>query len=615
MKRTQATSERVGRGVPPRTEQKRRPEWFRRLADLSIRNKLILFGTTTATLSLLLSSVIFVSYYVSAVRKEMIYEFSSLAGVLASNLSASVVFDDPVTAQEILSSLKQEPSIHCATVFRPDGTVFARYNGPGVSSGCSTVLAPDNGCVFDGPIMHVTVPVREADETIARLQLCVSTRRLTGNMKAYAWTVALVVVLSVVFSAVLAMYAQKMISSPILQLARTAQYISETQDFSVRLTAPSRDEVGELYDAFNHLLTEIETAQKALQESYEQLEDRIVERTYQLMEANEELRHEIAERERTERKLRELQDELVRTAHEAGMAEIATSVLHNVGNVLNSVNVASNLAAEKVRQLGVRDMLRVKDLLLQHQQDLADFLTKDQRGKHLIPFLIELANFMAKQEREVINHLDSLQKHIDHIKQIIRVQQSHARAGGLVQETSLAELIDDAIQINQASIDREQIEIVREYESLPPVLVDKQKVMQILVNLISNAKHALRDSGRPDKRLTVRLRRVGENRVQIQVEDNGVGISPENLTRIFGHGFTTKKDGHGFGLHSAALHAKEMGGSLTAHSEGPGKGAVFTLEMPVRWAATGNQVVGSGERGDRDAEQVRAASGPRSSGN
>jgi signal transduction histidine kinase len=69
--------------------------------------------------------------------------------------------------------------------------------------------------------------------------------------------------------------------------------------------------------------------------------------------------------------------------------------------------------------------------------------------------------------------------------------------------------------------------------------------------------------------------------VAIIVRDNGVGILPENLTRIFGHGFTTKKDGHGFGLHSGALAAKQMNGALSVQSAGPGKGAAFTLELPI----------------------------------
>jgi C4-dicarboxylate-specific signal transduction histidine kinase len=120
---------------------------------------------------------------------------------------------------------------------------------------------------------------------------------------------------------------------------------------------------------------------------------------------------------------------------------------------------------------------------------------------------------------------------------------------------------------------------VREYDSLPVVTVQKHKVLQILVNLLRNAKHACDDSGKATKQVTVRV--VAEHgRVRISVTDNGIGIPAENLTQIFAHGFTTRKNGHGFGLHSGALVARELGGSLTALSDGPGRGATFVLDLP-----------------------------------
>ena len=108
-------------------------------------------------------------------------------------------------------------------------------------------------------------------------------------------------------------------------------------------------------------------------------------------------------------------------------------------------------------------------------------------------------------------------------------------------------------------------------ETCRPLNVEKHKILQILVNLLRNAKYACQDSERADKRLTVRVAN-GEGRIKISVIDNGVGIPPENLTRIFNHGFTTRKDGHGFGLHSGALAAKEMGGSLTRSQRRPRPG-------------------------------------------
>lgn len=116
---------------------------------------------------------------------------------------------------------------------------------------------------------------------------------------------------------------------------------------------------------------------------------------------------------------------------------------------------------------------------------------------------------------------------------------------------------------------------------MPPVTIDKHRVLQILINLIRNAKHAMDATGREDKMLVLRTAPSVAGRVQIIVQDNGVGISSENLMKIFHHGFTTKKDGHGFGLHSSINAAREMHGDLRVHSNGLGAGAVFTLELPV----------------------------------
>jgi C4-dicarboxylate-specific signal transduction histidine kinase len=177
--------------------------------------------------------------------------------------------------------------------------------------------------------------------------------------------------------------------------------------------------------------------------------------------------------------------------------------------------------------------------------------------------------------------MDLLRKNIEHIKDIVAMQQSYATVAGVTESIKASELVEDALRLNAGALTRHDVQVVRQYDADPTLEVDKHKALQILVNLIRNAKYACDASGRDDRRLTLHLAQNG-GRVKIVVLDNGVGIPPENLTRIFSHGFTTKKDGHGFGLHSGALAAQEMGGSLTAHSEGPGHGANFTLELPLR---------------------------------
>jgi len=161
------------------------------------------------------------------------------------------------------------------------------------------------------------------------------------------------------------------------------------------------------------------------------------------------------------------------------------------------------------------------------------------------------------------------------------MQQNYARASGVTEIVQPVEMVEDALRMNAEGLAQHQVRLVREFEAAPEITVEKHKVLQILVNLVRNAQHACDESGRNDKCLTLRVTSE-DHRICIIVSDNGVGIAPENLTRIFSHGFTTKKDGHGFGLHSAVLSAREMGGDLRVESGGPGCGATFTLELPHR---------------------------------
>ena len=186
----------------------------------------------------------------------------------------------------------------------------------------------------------------------------------------------------------------------------------------------------------------------------------------------------------------------------------------------------------------------------------------------------------------MLARMESVAKNIEHIKEIVAMQQSYAKVSGVFEDLSLEDLIEDALRMNLAAFDRHRIDLVREFdEKVPRVRVDRHKVLQILINLLRNAKHAMEDVSSQKRQMTIRVTTAGPDRVKVSVIDTGIGIGPEILNKVFNHGFTTKKDGHGFGLHSGANAATEMGGSLTATSEGPGKGATFTLELPAATTA------------------------------
>jgi signal transduction histidine kinase len=230
----------------------------------------------------------------------------------------------------------------------------------------------------------------------------------------------------------------------------------------------------------------------------------------------------------------------------------------------------------------VANLEKVASIINEHTDDLGTFLTEDPQGKHIPVYLTEVSKCLQGEQTYIIDKLKILTENVQHIKDIVSTQQSYAKVSGVEVQTSLNKLAEDALQINSAGLERHGTQLICEFEELGDVEIDKQKVLQMLVNLVSNAKYALSSSDKEEKLLTIRIYKHGEGRFRIEVADNGVGISEDNLTKIFSHGFTTKKHGHGFGLHSSALAAKEMGGSLTVHSDGVGKGATFTLELPFK---------------------------------
>jgi PAS domain S-box-containing protein len=290
---------------------------------------------------------------------------------------------------------------------------------------------------------------------------------------------------------------------------------------------------------------------------------------------------DITDRKEAEARLGEMHRSLLDVSRQAGMAEMATGVLHNVGNALNSVNVSVNLLAERLHQSRLPGLKKAMDLMASHAADLGAFLTADGRGRQLPSYLQALASQLLGEREELLDEVRTLQKSVEHIKSVVSMQQEHARFSGVVERLELTALLDDALRLQAVSFERLGIQVKREYTEGLLVKVDRHKLLQILLNLLSNARQALVESGRADKQLTIRVERMAAERLRIAVQDNGVGISPEEAPRLFTQGFTTKKDGHGFGLHISALAAAEMDAFLSCTSEGRGQGATFTIDLPI----------------------------------
>jgi PAS domain S-box-containing protein len=304
-------------------------------------------------------------------------------------------------------------------------------------------------------------------------------------------------------------------------------------------------------------------------------------------ECSVEFLRDISARKESAEELERVHKQLMTASRQAGMAEVATNVLHNVGNILNSVNISASLVIERVKQSKAPGVTRVAALLREQGSAVGEFIAHDERGKRIPEYLASLGEQLTNDQKMTLEELASLRDNMEHIKDTVAMQQSYAKLCGVTETVAVVDLVEDSLRLNAGAFVRHGVTLHREFAEVPAITVDKHKVLQILVNLVRNAKYACDESGRADKLITLRIEK-SQAGVRICVIDNGVGIPAENMPRLFTHGFTTRVDGHGFGLHSGALAAQELGGSLLVKSEGLGKGATFTLDLPCNPAQTGH---------------------------
>lgn len=333
---------------------------------------------------------------------------------------------------------------------------------------------------------------------------------------------------------------QRMVLAPLEQLTEHALAIGKTDDSQARIELEREDEVGVLANEFNRMMEKLAASRAAV----------------------------------------------VKTARSAGMSEIATGILHNVGNVLNSVNVSATLVSDRFKTSKLSKLQRLSSMVEEHGDQLGEFISNHPKGKHVGPYLTEVTHLMEVEQESIIEELGVLNAGIEHIRSLVSSQQEYAGHNELRESVDLAEQVLLALELaNQAQDEGPRLQIEQEFDELPRVLADRHKLTEILVNLITNARQATEAGATTAPRVFLRTRLDAAcARVRIEVQDNGIGIPREDVDRVFNHGFTTKTDGHGFGLHAAANAATEMRGSLSVHSDGPETGATFVLELPLQAA-------------------------------
>ena len=528
---------------------------FRRLRHLPIQRKLrlVVLATCTAALCVATSALFAVQFF--NFKRDFQRDLVAVAEIIASNSTAVVEFKNDDETREILTALKAKPQIVGAEIVLSDGTSLAAI---GDTHGYRDAKQPpDPGFREDGFDLLYVHPIILDRERIGTLFLHTDYARQASRLhRLFAGTIVAVLAISFLVALLVSSKLETVILGPIQNLADTARRIALENDYSVRAAKVVDDEVGSFTDSFNSMLDQIQTRDTALL-------------------------HEIAERKRAEEKLSSTQQQLIAASRQAGMAEIATGVLHNVGNVLNSVNVSATLIAERLGAAQTGNLVKATALLRTQNGSLGDFLTHDPKGRLLPAYLADLSQHLDTERQSARSELDLLTKNIEHIKDIVAMQQTYARVSGVVETLPVDGLIEDALRLSMGSLYRHGVAIARDFASVPPAAVDRHKVLQILINIIRNATLAMDEVASGEKQLAISIAQKDGSHICIRLTDTGAGIPVENLTRIFSHGFTTRKNGHGFGLHSAALAAHQMGGSLRAHSDGPGRGATFIFELPI----------------------------------
>ena len=527
---------------------------LRRLSHMPIQLKLRLVVLVTCTAALCVASGALFAFQFYNFDRDYRLDLTAVAEIIASHSTAAVQFKNAGDASKIFTALRAKPHIIGGEITLADGTSLTavgqthHYHDP--------KLPPDPGFRNDGFDLLYVQPIMLGRERIGTLFLHSDYEGQVAQLqRIFVGTLVTIIAIAFLVAVVVSWKLDRVILGPIKQLADTAHRIASENDYSVRAPKAVDDEVGSFTDSFNSMLDQIQARDTAL-------------------------RHEIAERKRTEADLHSAQSQLIDASRQAGMAEIATGVLHNVGNVLNSVNVSAHLITEHLAPAKTENLIKATALLRAQNGGLGEFLTNDPKGRVLPAYLADLGEHLHEERRSARTELDLLSKNIGHIKDIVAMQQTYARVTGVREVLSVEALVEDALRLCMDSLERHGVALVREFAPVPPIEADKHKVLQILINIIRNATLALNEGGAGEKKLTIAITETDSRKIVVRCTDTGVGIPAENLTRIFAHGFTTRRNGHGFGLHSAALAAQQMGGRILAQSPGPGLGATFIFELP-----------------------------------
>jgi C4-dicarboxylate-specific signal transduction histidine kinase len=521
---------------------------------LALRRHVLVFALLMSGAVLFCVGAILFVHHLGQARARLVDSLHSTARIIAGNAAAALAFRDETAAREILGTLRHNPLIVSAVLFDQHGEAFVVY-------GDHDGVAPQ---ALD-PDYAVLVKVGNQGENYGTL-LVVTDNRAELRRAALTWALVYggAFVLTALVALLLAARFHRVVAAPIGELARTANDVTTRRDYSLRADPRGPAEVAALAAAFNTMLEEVGRRDKTLARQLVALDQEILERK--------------AAQETLDQNTRDM----LRLSHEAGMAEVAAGILHNIGNALNSINVSAELLAEHLRTHARHSSETLRDLFVRPPERAAAIFSAHPDGDTFRAFGADCAERAAAHLAAAEDELSALRTGVAHLKDIVARQQTLAKAPRRSETFDLQEAVREALLIDKTEGRSAQL-AVRQTSALPPphlVFADRSAVVQILINLLANARAALAASPPPEPRVEIHVDAASDTLLLVSITDNGVGIDAEHLLSIFNFGFTTKSGGHGFGLHNAANTARLLGGALRVRSDGPGLGATFTLELP-----------------------------------
>lgn len=500
--------------------------------DISIKRKLISITMLTSVAVLLLASAAFLVNDLVTFRNSMVYDLETLAQIIGTNSSAALVFNDPKAAEDTLAALSAKPRVVSAYIHTSDGRILAEYVRKGEKQGGSPPMFKGRRVVFENDHLFVSQPVMLDKEVIGSVSLRYDLEEMYTRIRSYVGIALFIMLFASAVAFFLSSRLQRVISIPLLGLAETARTISRDKRYSLRAEKRGNDEIGDLIDDFNEMLTQIQERDARLERHREYLEEQVAQRTAELRKANEELRAEMEHRSRTE-------EELLKSRRLESIGILAGGIAHDFNNLLTAI-------------LGN----------------------------------ISLAKVFVDRGEKVFTRLDEAEKASLRAKDLTQQLLTFSKGGAPIKRTaSITELL-----IDSASFALSGSNVKCEFslpDDLRPAEIDEGQISQVINNVIINADHAMTEGGlirvqaqnvsiRPGDPLPLK---EGDY-VKIAITDQGTGISEEHLPKIFDPYFTTKPKGNGLGLTTSYSIVKRHEGLITVEST-LGKGTTFYIYLPA----------------------------------